>query len=250
MINLKKIENYDIYSFEVSDDISEKEMHEFMELLETKASDNKIKLLGIFKEFPGFENFKAFNETMKLKSKALNTIEKYAILTDKSWVEALLPIGNMLTPNIPMKSFKLDERTEAIEWLDDDLNNTVTAREHLTNMEIEKVPGTHIYRFVIDERVDEPGVEALYEIFENEKKDEIRLMAVLKNFKSYSDINVLLSGIKADFSALNKITKYAILTDKKWVANIAEMEGKIFENIDVKAFPLDKEHEAMDWLKE
>jgi len=249
MLNLKKIENYDIYSFEISGDISEKEMHEFMELLETKASDNKIKLLGIFKEFPGFENFKAFNETLKLKSKAFNAIEKYAILTDKSWLEALLPIGNMLTPNLPLKSFKLNEQIEAIEWLDDDLNNTVSAREHLTNMEIEKIAGTHIYRFVIDERVDEPGVEALYEIFKNEEKDDIRLMAVLKNFKSYSDINVILSGLKADFSALKKVTKYAILTDKKWVANIAEMEGKIFKKMDIKTFTLSEEHVAMDWLK-
>jgi len=115
-------------------------------------------------------------------------------------------------------------------------------------MEIEKIAGTHIYRFVIDERVDEPGVEALYEIFKNEEKDDIRLMAVLKNFKSYSDINVILSGLKADFSALKKVTKYAILTDKKWVANIAEMEGKIFIKIDVRTFTLTEEHEAMDWL--
>jgi len=49
MLNLKKIDNYDIYSFEITGDISEKEMLEFIELLETKASDNKIKLLGIFK---------------------------------------------------------------------------------------------------------------------------------------------------------------------------------------------------------
>jgi len=250
MLNLKKIENYNIYSFEVSDDITEKDMHEFMELLETKASNNKIKLLGIFKEFPGFENFKAFNETMKLKSKALNAIEKYALLTDKSWLEALLPIGNMLTPNITMKSFKLNERTEAIEWLDDDLNNTVTSREHLTNMEIEKISGTQIYRFVIDERVDEPGVEALYEIFKNEQKEQIKIMAVLRNFKAYKDINVILSGIKVDIAALNNITKYAILTDEKWIANISEMDGKIFKKLDVKAFPLDKEYEAMEWLKE
>jgi len=249
MLNLKKIENYDIYSFEISGDISEQEMHDFMELLETKAHDEKIMLLGIYKEFPGFETFKAFNETMKLKSKAIKAIKKYAILTDKSWIEALLPIGNVLTPKIPMKSFKLSERAEAIEWLADDLNSTVTEREHLTNMEIEKITGTNIYRFVIDERVDEAGVEALYEIFEHEEKGDIRLMGVLKNFKSYSDINVLLSGTKADFSALKKITKYAVLTDKKWVANIAEMEGKIFKQIDVKAFALNEEPAALDWLK-
>lgn len=250
MLNLKKIKNYDIYSFEISGGISESEMHDFIELLETKANTKKIKILGIYKDFPGFENFKAFNETLKLKAKAFNAIEKYAILTDKSWLEALLPIGNAFTPNLPIKSFKLNERAEAIEWLDDDLNNTVTAREHLTNMEIEKISGTHIYRFVIDERTDEAGVEALYEIFENEEKEEIKLLAVLKNFKAYKDIDVLLSGIKADLSALNKVTKYAILTDEKWVGNIAELEGKIFKKIAVKAFPLDQEHRAMDWLKD
>lgn len=250
MLHLKKIKNYDIYSFEISADISEKEMREFMELLETKTANKKIKLLGTYTKFPGFENFKAFNETLKLKSKALNCIEKYAILTDKSWLEALLPIGNVLTPNIPMKSFKLDERTEAIEWLDDDLNNTVTARKYLTNMEIEKISGTQIYRFVIDERVNESGVEALYEIFKNEQKEQIKILAVLRNFKAYKDINVLLSGIKVDVAALNKITRYAILTDEKWVASIAEMKGKIFKKIDVKAFPFYEEHEAMDWLKD
>jgi hypothetical protein len=98
--------------------------------------------------------------------------------------------------------------------------------------------------------LDEPGVEALYEIFKDDQKDQIKLMAVLKNFKAYKDINVILSGIKVDVAALNKIARYAILTDEKWIASVSEMEGKIFKNIDVKAFPLDKEHEAMDWLKE
>ena len=60
---------------------------------------------------------------------------------------------------------------------------------------------------------------------------------------------MILSGLKADFSALKKVTKYAILTDKKWVANIAEMEGKIFKKMDIKTFTLSEEHVAMDWLK-
>jgi len=249
MLNLKKVDNSNIYSFEVSDDLSQAEMQEFTQLLEAEGSDKKIKLLGIFKEFPGFENFKAFNETLKLKTKAFNAIEKYALLTEAWWLEALLPVGNMLTPNIPMKSFKLNEQAEAMAWLNDETNKTVSAREHLTNMEIEKISGTNIYKFVIDENMDKAGVQAINEIFETIETQKINLLVVFKNFKGYNDMGVIMSGLKTDLAVLSKTSKIAILTDKEWLGKMAELDGKFVKMMDVRTFSFDKEEEATSWLK-
>lgn len=118
MIKIEQIAGNEIYSFTVGESISEADSQEFLDFLELHADDgNKIHLIGIIKSFPGFENFKAFSATMKLKAKAISAIGKYALLTDKSWLDTAILIGDFLIPQIPMKQFHLNEQDAAVEWL-------------------------------------------------------------------------------------------------------------------------------------
>ena len=250
MLNLNKIEDQEIFSFEVFGDITEREMHNFIERLEEETKDSKIKLLGIYHEFPGFESFSAFNETLKLKAKAIKSIEKYAILSNKDWIEALIPIGNSLTPGLPMKAFKLEQKDEAIAWLNSNEETTVTASEYLTNVQIDKIPDYPIYRFVVDNKLDKAGVEAVYKIIEEQTSGKINLMAVIKEFDKIPDFEVLASSSKFDLSYFAKVGKYAIVTDKKWISKMADLEDNIFKKIEIKSFKIEQEDEALKWLKE
>jgi len=118
MIKLNKIEGTDIFEFSFQGDIDKQGIENFYELLEVKSKTHeKNKLLGIITEFPGFESFTAFTETLKMKVKAINNISKYAILSDKDWIEKLMPIGNFITPGMSIKHFDLSEKNKAIEWL-------------------------------------------------------------------------------------------------------------------------------------
>ena len=95
-------------------------MEKFAEILEEARQSGKIRLLGEMNGMPGFEDFKAVTETVKMKFKAINAIGKYAILTDKNWLERLIPLSDFLTPRIPLKHFPTGDRDKAIAWLESD----------------------------------------------------------------------------------------------------------------------------------
>ena len=48
---------------------------------------------------------------------------------------------------------------------------------------------------------------------------------------------------------LSNFKKAAVVTDKKWVQKIAEIENKIFRKIDIKCFSTDEKNEAIKFLK-
>ncbi len=119
MIKIEQVQDKDIYSFTIGKTISEADSQEFIDFLELHADDgNKVNLIGIINNLPGFEDFSAFTATLKMKTKAIGAIAKYAVLTDKSWLESAVSIGNFFTPGIPMKHFHLNEMQDAIVWLE------------------------------------------------------------------------------------------------------------------------------------
>ena len=76
-----------------------------------------MKLLGEFNEVPGFKSFKALQATMRMKAMALQGIGRYAVLTNKRWIKKVLQFGDKLMPKIPIKAFRLSQRSEAEAWL-------------------------------------------------------------------------------------------------------------------------------------
>ena len=121
MIQVKKISGKDIYSISIGDTIDQEGIQAFTKILEEEiAKKEKIKLIAEFNQIPGFEGFKAFTETMKVKFKAIGAIGKYAVLSDKDWVKNVIPIGDFFTPGMPLKHFRQDEKEAAISWLESD----------------------------------------------------------------------------------------------------------------------------------
>ncbi len=120
MLHIKKLEGKDIYSFTIDGKIDTEGMEKLSEILEESKKTGKIKLLGEMNKMPGFEDFSSVTETMKMKFKAMNAIGKYAVLSDKNWIEKLIPIGDFLTPGLPIKHFKAEDRDNAIAWLEEE----------------------------------------------------------------------------------------------------------------------------------
>lgn len=121
MIAIEQIANKNIYVFQITDDIEKEGVEKFLSFLAAKAEKGeKMKMIGEVKSFTGFENFKAFAEAAEMKLKAASSISKYAVLSDKDWVQTVVPVADLITPNIPIKHFALNERDQAIEWLEMD----------------------------------------------------------------------------------------------------------------------------------
>jgi hypothetical protein len=251
MIQIEKVEDTNIYEFTINGPIDKESVEDFYKLLELKSEDHqKIRLLGTIKDFPSFKDFKAFSSTLKMKMKAISNIDKNAILSDKDWIETLLPIGNFLTPGIPMKCFDLDEREKALTWLKIQDIKTYSEEEYLTKLNIKNIEGTNIYSFTLDGKIDEGGMTAFYNILKDKSRvGKINLMAILKEVDGFDSFKAFTEGLKVDFAAIGNIEKYAIVTDKKWIQKLAEIESIIVPGITIKGFSLHDEEEALSWLK-
>ena len=118
MITIDKINNNNIYRFELEGEIDRKGMEQVLNVFqEASDKDQKIRLLGQFGAIPGFEDLKTFVRTMKMKLLARKVIGKYAILSNMTWIRQVLPLGNALFQDITIRHFDEDQKEEAMAWL-------------------------------------------------------------------------------------------------------------------------------------
>lgn len=62
--------------------------------------------------------------------------------------------------------------------------------------------------------------------------------AIVEKFKFLTDIG------------LSNFNKIAVVTHKKWIHKLVNIEDKLFKNIDMKGFSIDEKEKAIDYLKQ
>lgn len=67
-------------------------------------------------------------------------------------------------------------------------------------------------------------------------------------FPSLSAIGVKLSKLPSLFGFIGKFKKAAILTDKKWLQKVSEIEGMLIPGLQIKAFSTEDKPAAEEWL--
>lgn len=67
-------------------------------------------------------------------------------------------------------------------------------------------------------------------------------------FPSLSTIGVKLSRLPSLFGFIGKFDKAAILTDKKWLQKVSELEGLLIPGLQIKAFSSSEKTAAEQWL--
>lgn len=65
---------------------------------------------------------------------------------------------------------------------------------------------------------------------------------------SLAAIAIEFSRLPSMFGLLKKFDRAAVLTDKTWLKNVSEFEGKLFPGLEIKAFNRDQKEEAEAWL--
>lgn len=243
--------NGNSYEFTIEGELSEQLMDDFYQLLiETGERHEKINLLAIVESWPSFHSFQNFGKLAKVKSKSLGKIEKYAIVSDRKWVDALFPMANFFSFSMELKHFSKDEYQVAKDWLTSIEKKEVNADEYFTEVDIERIEGTRIYQFTIDGKIDEAALHVIYRIIEDLPKGEkIRLLSIIKDFEGLDSLKTLIKGIYLDLKAIGKIDKYAIVADDDW-ENWIKVGNFLTPGLEIKAFEEDEKDDAIDWLKE
>lgn len=116
-MDVKRIEDTNIYSFTLDGKIDEAGMTALYNILKDKNKNGKINLIGYYKDFDGFDSFKAFTEGIKVDFAAFSNLEKFAVVSDKNWVKTVIDIESKVIPGITMKTFSETEDAKALDWL-------------------------------------------------------------------------------------------------------------------------------------
>jgi len=89
----------------------------------------------------------------------------------------------------------------------------------------------------------------------NEAKQKIQRydkIVMLEQIESFNGVEI--AGLVEEFKYLfevgiSNIVKVAIVTDKKWISHIVNIEDKLFKEIEMKCFLIEEQAEAIQFLK-
>ena len=88
---------------------------------------------------------------------------------------------------------------------------------------------------VLKDKIKQHGEVFIYQ--EIESLGGVEFDAVIEKFKFFADVG------------LSNLSRIAVVTHKKWMHKIIELEGKLFKKITIKAFAIDDKEAAITFLK-
>lgn len=69
------------------------------------------------------------------------------------------------------------------------------------------------------------------------------------DFPTLGAIGVELSRLPELFKIMKKFDRAAVLSDKKWIQKIGEIEGALIPGLEIKSFDMDEVEKAEAWLE-
>ncbi|AKD02498.1 STAS/SEC14 domain-containing protein [Pontibacter korlensis] len=117
----------------------------------------------------------------------------------------------------------------------------------IINFEEDTLAGFHVQHYI-----DEAGLRAI--VHEMEEKanghDKVQLYFEFVNFGDWDSIQSFFDMLKNKFDSWNKISKYAIATDKDWVKRQSKLANFLSSTFEVKAFGIAEKEQALEWLRQ
>ena len=249
-MNLKKIENTNIYEFVAEGKMTEQDARNLLNAFrEFKENGEKINLLGVIRKLP-IPDFAAIDEFFNLKIESLHVVQKYAIVSDQTWLKNLVPTANFFTPNIPIKTFDSSARDQAILWLNEHEVKSYQPDDYLTTMKIEELEQDVFEVEFEHDKIDFASMNTFYQILDRKSKHQINLLLILKSFPVFENLKTLIKGIQVDLKAVGKLGKYAIVTDQKWIDNISGLADFLTPGLELKVYKISELDEARKWISD
>jgi len=87
----------------------------------------------------------------------------------------------------------------------------------------------------LKEKIETYGKVLIYQ--EIESFGGVEFDAIVEKLKFFSDVGI------------SNISRISVVTHKKWMHKIIDLERKLFKKIDMKGFSIDEKNEAIEFLK-
>ena len=103
----------------------------------------------------------------------------------------------------------------------------------------------------LEGKITEEEMASIFSIFK-EKIEQGEKLIVYQEIVSIGGVEF--DGIVEKFKFLidfgiSHFSKIAVVTHKKWIQNIVNIEYKIFKNVDMKGFSIEEKDKAIEFLK-
>lgn len=103
----------------------------------------------------------------------------------------------------------------------------------------------------LEGKITEEEMKSVFSIFK-EKIDNGEKLIIYQEVVSIGGVefDAMVEKFKffVDFG-ISHFSKIAVVTHKKWIHKLVDLEGKIFKNIDMKGFPIEEKDKAIEFLK-
>lgn len=112
----------------------------------------------------------------------------------------------------------------------------------------------HVVAFEIDGTVTAPDLDDLYAAVEKamDGKGPVHLFGEIHGVGGLT-LEALGNNFKRGIALLpriGRVDRYAVVTDKNWIATMAQFEGAIIPGLDVKTWPVAERAAALEWASE
>ncbi|MEL7160033.1 MAG: STAS/SEC14 domain-containing protein [Bacteroidota bacterium] len=244
MISVFPLSQSNMLGFTLDGEVDDEGIRKFMMAVEAKVmTHGKVRLLGNVKSIGGFQSFQGFWKTLRTKKELWDKVEKYAILTDHSWLASLSGSLDWLTPRMEVKTFGLDEGELAHAWLK--LDPATVTSEGLKEIDLgdERLLGLAIIGNMTV--VDYDRINTLIEE-QAAKYGKARIM--LEVVETSFSGQALIEDIKASVKNYKNVERMAIIGDQGWLKTTVRLGDLLTPGLELAAFSTVERKRAIAWL--
>lgn len=118
MLELLEIDIDDVVAYRLDGRLSDEDMKAVVVKIKAKLAEHGS--IGLYQEVIsiGAIEFDAMIEKMKfIHDVGISSFKKIAIITDKRWMQKIVPLEDKLFKHIDMRAFSLEQRDQALDFL-------------------------------------------------------------------------------------------------------------------------------------
>jgi hypothetical protein len=239
-----------VLGFRIEGKIGAHDLQEQLDdLNERLASHNQISFYVEVLDWEGI-SFEALLKDIKYgitHIQVLTQLNRTAVVTDEDWVKTLARWESKLFPGIEFKDFPLDQRDEALEWINQKTSGFGPA---LTAMTVDPPPAdgdTPIFAYTIDGPITRQDIERIESDLKDQ--DKLNLLLHMKNFQAPRPNFLGSDWARMKLRALGQVNKYAVVGGPAWMDAIISFFDPIIK-MDMRTFQEDELDKALEWLRE
>lgn len=109
----------------------------------------------------------------------------------------------------------------------------------------------NVVAYRLDGKISEEEMRSVISLF-REKIDQGEPLVVYQEIVGFGGVEVDAMAEKLKFFrdvGLAHFSKVAVVTHRKWIHKLVDLEGRLFKHIDMRGFPMEKKTEAIEFLK-